>query len=333
MAAEAGSTTFKVRCQQGVQAALAWLDRRAPLVSLFILVVLLSLRSERFLTPINLRSIGQQVAAPAMVALGETFVIISGGIDLSVGSVLALSGVIAGQCMVHRGWDPWLSCLLGIMTGALCGALTGLLIAKTRIPPFIMTLGMMGMARGATLILTQGVPVHGIPESVQVLGGNVPGWEVTPVWLLLGVAFFLHLLLSQTVFGRHTYAMGGSPQAARLSGVPLNRMLVLVYGLSGLCAGLAGIVLMARTVSAQPTAGEMYELDAIAAAVVGGASLMGGQGTIVGTLAGALTIAILRNGCNLLNISAYWQQVTIGALIPLAVLYDNWRRYRRGELT
>jgi len=219
------------------------------------------------------------------------------------------------------------------MTGALCGALTGLLIAKTRIPPFIMTLGMMGMARGATLILTQGVPVHGIPESVQVLGGNVPGWEVTPVWLLLGVAFFLHLLLSQTVFGRHTYAMGGSPQAARLSGVPLNRMLVLVYGLSGLCAGLAGIVLMARTVSAQPTAGEMYELDAIAAAVVGGASLMGGQGTIVGTLAGALTIAILRNGCNLLNISAYWQQVTIGALIPLAVLYDNWRRYRRGELT
>ncbi|MFC2077086.1 ABC transporter permease [candidate division KSB1 bacterium] len=305
------------------------INRLAPLITLAFISLGLSLVSPHFLTTANLFSVGLQISVVAIMALGGMMVIIAGGIDLSVGSVLGLTGVISTMIMVgDLGVIPGVTA--GVLAGLLLGFLNGVLVAWGRVPPFIATLGMMGMARSLALVFTGGVPIHGLPRSFTYLGsGSLPGGLPFPVLILLIMAGLCWLLLSQTRFGRAVYAVGGSMEASLLSGISVKRVLIIVYSTAGLLSGLAGVILASRLSTGQPTAGTGYELDVIAACVIGGASLTGGRGGILGALVGALLIGILRNGCNLLDISAFWQQFAIGAIIVLAVLFDQLRQ-RRG---
>jgi len=274
-------------------------------------------------------AIGLQMSVVAIMAVGQVLVIISGGVDLSVGSVLAISGVVATM-LLNDSAPMGVALLAGVLLGSVCGALNGLLITKGQLPPFIATLGMMGVARGAALILTGGVPIFGLPPRFAFLGGGrVASVIPFPVLVTLVLAVFGHILLSMTRLGRYAYAIGGNLQATRLSGVNVDGCLIRVYALCGFSAGLAGILLASRLNSGQPTAGTGYELDVIAACVIGGASLSGGQGTVLGAMVGALIMGILRNGCNLLDISAFWQMAAIGAIILVAVFYDQRHRRRR----
>lgn len=292
----------------------------APLSFLVLLGLFLSTQTPAFLTWSNLRTVAIQTVAVAILAIGETVVIISGGIDLSVGAVLALSGVTAVYAMREIGAPAWAGVAVGLATGALCGLFNGLVTTRLRMPAFVVTLGMLGMASGAALLISGGVSLTGIAPGFERLGKE---WSL---WVLLGVAVFFHLLLSFTKLGRYCYAIGGNAEAARLSGVSLVRYQSTYFVLCGLCAGLAGVLQASRATVAQPTAGKGWELDAIAAAVIGGTSLMGGQGSVVGTLLGAFLMAIIRNGCNLLNVEVEWQQVLIGAMVIVAVFYDRWQR-------
>jgi ribose transport system permease protein len=300
----------------------------APLLALVLAAVLLGWRAPQFWSADNLLSIGVQSAVILILAIGQTLVIIAGGIDLSVGSVVALAGTAAALLMAH-GVPPVPASLVGIVAGALVGLFNGGIVAGARMPPFIVTLGTLGMARGLALILTDGTNVSGLPAGFMTLGQGRLGPVPLPILCVLGVALAAHLLLSRTRFGRYCYAMGSNRQAARLSGVGVQRWTVTVFALSGLLAGLGGIIQTSRLGIGQPTTGEGFELDAVAAAVIGGASLSGGEGHIPGTLVGALLMAVLRNGGNLLNLPPFWQQFIIGAMIIVAVLYDHMRR--RGE--
>ncbi|MEJ5252198.1 MAG: ABC transporter permease [Chthonomonadetes bacterium] len=294
----------------------------APLSFLVILGIFLSTQTPNFLTWENLRTVAIQTVSVAILAIGETAVIISGGIDLSVGAVLALSGVTAVYAMEH-GASALVGVLVGLLTGAVCGAFNGLVTTRLRMPAFVVTLGMLGMASGAALLISGGVSLTGIAPGFERLGRD---WSLG---VLAVVAVGFHLLLSYTRLGRYCYAIGGNPEAARLSGVSLVWYQTSYFVLCGLCAGLAGVLQASRATVAQPTAGKGWELDAIAAAVIGGTSLMGGQGSIIGTLLGAFLMAIIRNGCNLLNVEVEWQQVFIGAMVIVAVFYDRWQRGRR----
>lgn len=308
-------------------------DVLAPAAALLAVSLYLALTTPAFGTAENLRSIGLQVAVIAIVAVGQTAVIVAGGIDLSVGSVVALSGVTAALRMA-AGDPPWLGALFGVLAGAGVGCVNGLLIAGTGrggregLPSFIVTLGMLLMARGLAMIVTGGSNVSGLPSSFRVLGGGDWLGAPAPVWCLALVALLVHLLLSRSRFGRYCYSIGSNREAARLSGVPVDRVRVLVFLLCGALAGLAGIVHAARLGIGQPTTGESFELEAIAAAVIGGASLAGGQGHVPGTLLGALLISVLRNGGDLRGWEPFRMQLLTGACIILAVLYDFLRRRR-----
>ncbi|HIE50884.1 MAG TPA: ABC transporter permease [Armatimonadetes bacterium] len=326
-----GEVTIRAGLARGWLQELA--NRLAPLLALLALGLFLTLKSPFFATRRNLLTVALQVAPLAIVAMGQTFVIIAGGIDLSVGSVLALSGVVAGLMMTQEVVpllrSPWSAGLMGAATGGLCGVFNGLVTTRAKMPPFIVTLGMMGIARGLALLLTGGNPIFDLPDSFFTLAQGYL-WRIPiPVVLMFALAGLLHFVLAQTRFGRAAYAIGGNYQAARLSGLRVDRYLVSFFGLCGLLTGFAGVVQAARLISAQPATGEMAELDAIAAAVIGGASLLGGQGSIPGTIIGIFIMALLRNGCNLLGVDPYWQQVAIGTMIILAVLYDHLRRRRR----
>ncbi len=294
--------------------------QRFGLALIFILLMLaLALLSDRFLTPANLTNILRQTAINGIISAGMTLVILTGGIDLSVGSVLALS-VTIGAALMKQGWPVELSVLAALATGAGLGCINGVLITLARIPPFIATLGMLTMARGLTLMYTQGQPITGFPAAFRWLGtGDIAGIPV-PIVLMLLVFVAGGILLYRTRLGMQIYLLGDNPTAARLTGVPVNRLTVLVYTISGFCAALAGLILIARLDSAQPTIGLGYELNAIAAVVVGGASFSGGEGGLVGTLLGALLIETLNNGLNLLNVSSLWEQVVKGVVIALALL-------------
>ena len=298
------------------------------LIGLFLLGALLSILSPFFLTSSNLLNVMEQTAINAVIAVGMTFVILSAGIDLSVGSIAALSGVVLAN-RLQAGWPLALAILAGLLTGALCGLFSGLLITRGKLPPFIATLGMMSVCRGAALLFTDGRPISGFDESLRWLStGRILGVPV-PVLLtilLYGVAI---VLLNRTRFGRYVYAIGGNEEATRLSGVAVGFHKTLVYILSGVTAALASVLLTARLNSAQPIAGMMYELDAIAAVVIGGTSLTGGLGTLGGTLIGALTMGVLRNGLNLLGISSFLQQIVIGLVIIAAVLMDSLVKSKR----
>jgi ribose transport system permease protein len=295
------------------------------LTALIVLVVALSALSGDFLTTDNLLNIGVQAAVTAILAFGVTFVIVSAGIDLSVGSVAALSATVLAWSATSEGVPVPLAVLLAVATGIGCGLVNGFLISYGKLPPFIATLAMLSVARGLSLVISQGSPIA-FPESVSHLGDTLGGWLPVPVLVMVVMGLLTAFVLGRTYIGRSMYAIGGNEEAARLSGLRVKKQKLAIYALSGLFAAAAGIVLASRLSSAQPQAAQGYELDAIAAVVIGGASLAGGTGKASGTLIGALILAVLRNGLNLLSVSAFWQQVVIGVVIALAVLLDTVRR-------
>jgi ribose/xylose/arabinose/galactoside ABC-type transport system permease subunit len=281
-----------------------------------------------FLTVSNLLNVLEQTSINAVVAVGMTFVIVSGGIDLSVGSVLALSGIALGRAL-EAGLPVPIAIGVALVVGVSCGLVNGLLVTYGRLPPFIATLGMMSVARGAALMVAEGRPISGFSEGFRALAAGRVLMIPAPV-VITGIIYAVaHFVLSRTVFGRAAYAIGGNEEAARLSGVQVRFHKTAIYGVAGLTSAAASVILSARLNSAQPTAGTMYELDAIAATVIGGTSLLGGEGTLMGALIGALIMGVLRNGLNLLNVSSFFQQVVIGVVIIVAVLIDMSLKRRR----
>ncbi|MDR6950954.1 ribose transport system permease protein [Ancylobacter sp. 3268] len=320
------------------------LQKFAALGSLLVLIVVFSFTSSAFFTVNNGMTIALQVTSIALLGIGATCVIITGGIDLSVGSVLALAGVVAALAVKELGMPVSVAMMLGILTGSLCGVINGVLVTKMRLPPFIATLGMMLIARGVALQITGARAVSGLGESFGELGNGALFRIVTigddgfpnvvfpgipyPVVLMVVIALAVALMLNRSVLGRHIYAVGSNAEAARLSGVNVSGVTCFTYILSGSLAGLTGCVLMSRLVTAQPNEGVMYELDAIASAVIGGTSLIGGVGTISGTFIGSFVIGILRNGLNMNGVSAFTQQIIIGLVILLTVWIDQLRNRR-----
>jgi len=295
------------------------------LTALIVLVIAMSALSGDFLTTDNLLNVGVQAAVTAILAFGVTFVIVSAGIDLSVGSVAALSATVLAWSATQHGVPVLLAVILAIATGIAAGLVNGFLIAYGKLPPFIATLAMLSVARGLSLVISQGSPIA-FPDSVSHLGDTLGGWLPVPVLVMIVMGLIAAFILGRTYIGRSMYAIGGNEEAARLSGLRVSKQKLAIYALSGVFAAAAGIVLASRLSSAQPQAADGYELDAIAAVVIGGASLAGGTGKASGTLIGALILAVLRNGLNLLSVSAFWQQVVIGVVIALAVLLDTVRR-------
>lgn len=287
--------------------------------------IALTFLSPYFLSQRNLLNIARQSSMNAIIAAGMTIVIVSAGIDLSVGSVLAFSSCVMA-IPLKAGWPMGICLLIGLGTGTMTGLVNGILITRGRLPPFIATLGMMSIARGGALVLLIGQPIAGFQESFRWIGEGYVGPIPMPVVIAVVMYVVLHLVMTQSRLGRYTYAIGGNEEAARLSGVNITLQKNVIYALSGFCAAVAGVILTARLGSAQPIAGVGYELDAIAAAVIGGASLAGGRGTLIGTIVGALIMGVLRNGLNLLDVNPFWQQVVIGTVILAAVLADEARK-------
>jgi ribose transport system permease protein len=302
--------------------------RFGTVIGLLVLCAVLWALTPHFLTVSNLLNIAQQTSINAIVAAGMTFVIVSGGIDLSVGSIVALAGVALGV-LLQGGQSPFIAIPGAIAVGTGCGLLNGLLVSVGGLPPFIATLGMMSVARGTALVFTEGRPVSGFDEGFRWLATGTAGFVPAPVLVMLVVYAVAHLVLTRTTFGRYVYAIGGNEEATRLSGVAVRFHKTAIYGVSGALSAVAAIVLTARLNSAQPIAGMMYELDAIAATVIGGTSLSGGSGSLVGTLVGALIMGVLRNGLNLLGVSSFLQQIVIGGVIVGAVLVDTLLKRHR----
>lgn len=289
---------------------------------LFAMCAALWVLTPHFLTVSNLLNVVEQTSINAVVAVGMTFVILSAGIDLSVGSIVALAGVVLGTSL--KAHEPLvLAVLLSLATGFACGLANGLLVGWGSLPPFIVTLGTMSIARGAALLYTEGRPVSGFDPMFRAVATGRVGFVPAPVIVMAVIYLVANFLLTHTTFGRYVYAVGGNEEATRLSGVSVRFHKAMIYGVSGLTSAMAAVILTARLNSAQPIAGINYELDAIAATVIGGASLMGGEGTLGGTLVGALIMGVLRNGLNLLGVSSFLQQIVIGAVIVVAVLLDN----------
>lgn len=303
------------------------LQRLLPFVTLIVLVVALTIATPHFFTAINLASVARQTAVINIIALGMTLVIITGGIDLSVGSTLAIAGLF-GSMAIKAGQPVLIAIAIGVGSGMLCGLLNGLMITRLRISPFIVTLGTLEAYRGLALVISKGLPVHEIPDSFSFLGdGNLLGIPFS-LWVLAICAILMHFILENTKLGRYSFAIGSNQSAAYYAGVPIKFHLTSVYLIAGGLAGLAGMVEASRLMTGQPTAGQGYELQAIAAVVIGGGSLQGGEGSVVGTLIGAFIIGLLSNGSDLLGINPYWQQVTIGAVIIAAVGFDEFRKRR-----
>jgi ribose/xylose/arabinose/galactoside ABC-type transport system permease subunit len=313
----------------GVGAAL----RRVPWdrigLPLFILLMGLFFGSlnPNFFSWTNFSNVARQSSVLALISIGQTFAIVSGGIDLSVGSLLAIVSVLGSMQLVAFGLVPGIAG--GVAVATIAGLINGLLVSRTSIPPFIVTLGMLSLCRGLAFTVSGGMPVVDLPEGIGVIGaGNI---GPLPVPGLIALAAFAagHWILTYTPFGRYVYAIGGNEGAAVAAGINIRRYKLLAYGLSGLCAGVAGIVITSRTLSGQPTVGETLELYAIASVVIGGTRLGGGDGSLVRTLFGVVVIAVLGNGLNLINVSSYIQLIVIGVIIIVAVQFDLWRRERR----
>ena len=300
------------------------LSKLGPLLALIVLIIFVSVLSPSFLSLTNLMNLMRQVSTNALIAFGMTFVIITGGIDLSVGSTLALSSAIMAG-MIVNGIDPLIAMTVSLIAGFILGAVNGLLITKGKLVPFIATLATMTIYRGATLVLTDGKPITGLDETFifQFMGRGYFFGIPFPIVITLVVFALLFVLLHKMSFGRKTFAIGGNEKASFIAGVKSNKIKIFVYSISGVLASLAGIILTSRLNSAQPTAGESYEMDAIASVVLGGTSMSGGKGRIFGTLIGALIIGTLNNGLNLLGVSTFYQQIVKGIVIIIAVLIDR----------
>lgn len=314
--------------------------RGGPIIALLLLVAYLSMASPYFRTTSNFMNILAQTAVTAILAVGQTLVIISAGIDLSVAAMMALAGSMGAVAMAYWGWNVWIGLLVGLAVGTLLGLFNGVVITKGRIPDFIATLGMMTTARGIGLLITDGLPVPSHVTAVQLkaylpreliwLGeGGIFGVPV-PAIVALAMVILGWFILQHTRLGRSALAVGGNREAARVSGINVDRTKIAVYAFSGLMAGVGGLVLTGRLNSANALMGDGMELQSIGAVVLGGTNLFGGEGTVVGTVIGALIMGVLGNGLNLLNVSAFWQRVIMGLVIISVVVFDQWRRRRFG---
>lgn len=317
------------------------LRKMAALAGLILLVIFFSVTNDYFFTSNNIMTVGLQTSTIALIGIGATCVILTGGIDLSTGSVVALSGVAAAM-IVNAGVPVPIGMVLGILVGGACGLTNGILVTQMKLPPFIATLGMMMVARGLALYVTNAAPVSGMPESFAVLGNGAlfkiveEGPNGLPKVVFTGIPYPAIIMIFITVLftfavtklkvGRYIYAIGSNEEAARLSGIKTNIVKIYAYVASGLLSGLTGVILASRLVTAQPNGGVAYELDAIASAVVGGTSLMGGVGTIPGTLIGSFIIGVLRNGLNMNGVSSFVQMIVIGLVIIVAVSLDQLRQ-------
>lgn len=305
-------------------AKTSFMEKIIPFIGLILLIIVVSILNPSFLDLSNLLNLLRQISINGLIAFGMTFIILTGGIDLSVGSILALSSAFIAL-MITSGVDPIIALIIGVLIGFVLGAVNGLLVTKGNMAPFIATLATMTIFRGLTLVITDGNPITNLGDSYlfQLFGkGYFIGIPVPAVTMII-VFVILLIILQKTTFGRHTYAIGGNEVAAKISGIKVNKIKILIYGISGLMSALAGGILTSRLNSAQPTAGTSYELDAIAAVVLGGTSLTGGKGRIVGTLIGVLIIGVLNNGLNLLGVSSFYQQVVKGVVILIAILIDR----------
>jgi len=309
------------------------LARFQPLLALVLMVVALSFLSDKFLSAENGWNILRQISVNLCLSTGMTLIILSGGIDLSVGAILGFAGAIAAGLLKNGVMLPALgvrlettvsgALLAGVGVGALLGAFNGLAITRFRLPPFVATLGMLSIARGLTMLWTKGFPITGLSPSFGYIGTGIWLGVPMPVWIMAAITVVFVVVTRRTRFGRHLYAVGGSERAALLTGLRVDRIKVAVYTLGGALSGIAGLIVTARLDSAQPNAGLGYELDSIASVVIGGTSLSGGRGSILGTVLGCLIIGVLNNGLFLLNVSPFWQQVVKGLVILVAVAIDK----------
>ena len=298
-------------------------DKLGILIALVVMCVALTIASPYFFVAKNLTNILQQISTNAIIAFGMTYVILLGGIDLSVGAVVALSGISALKLMINFGWPLPLALLSGIFLGIVIGFVNGFFVAKVKMPPFIVTLATMNMARGLSKVMTSGKPIYAQDERLMIIGNAkvFGGFPIQAVYMLV-IFVILLVVLNYTKYGRHLYATGGNPEAARYSGINTSRVTWIAYIISGCVSGITGIMISARLYSALPTMGEGAEMDAIAAVVLGGTMMSGGAGTLGGTLIGALIIGVMNNGLNLLGVNSYWQDVCKGAIILLAIFID-----------
>lgn len=293
------------------------------LIAFIIICTILSVASPNFLNIQNILTILRQISINGILAIGVTYVILTGGIDLSLGSMVALTGVIAATFAHEGSYNAAVPICLGMLAGVVFGLINSLVITKGKVAPFIVTLGMMTIARGLALVISRGRPITNLSKEFKFIGGgDVLGIPV-PVLILVLVAIISVIILSNTKIGRYVYAVGGNENAANASGINVNMIKTFVYTVCGALSGLAGVVLASRITAGQPNTGVGYELDAIAAAVIGGTSLLGGIGSIVGTILGALIIGVINNGLDLLNVSSYYQQIIKGIIIICAVLIDR----------
>jgi ribose transport system permease protein len=312
----------KAKAAQGWFASFMRSPAFYPLVGLIVVTLCMIFASDKFLTPANLENIARQVSINAIIAVGMTCVILTGGIDLSVGPVMALSGTLTAALLVAGVPGP-IAIMAGLLLGAAFGIGNGIFVAYLKMPPIIVTLATMGIARGLGLMYTNGYPVSGLPEWFSFFGrGEFLGIQI-PILAMVLVYIAAFILLQHTPIGRYIYAIGGNEEAVRLSGVRAPRYKLLVYGISGLTAAVAGLLLTSRLMSGQPNAGVSFELDAIAAVVLGGAAIAGGRGAILGTLVGAMLLGVLNNGLNLMSVSPYVQSVIKGAIILLAIFVSR----------
>lgn len=303
------------------------LSNMSALIVLVVLCVVLSIAEPAFRSFNNLINILQQVTVYAVLALGVNVVIFTGGIDISVGSVVAFTGIVMGKIIVQGGMSPVLGVVVALIIGALCGTFNGIMISKFKLQPMIATLAMMSMARGAALTLADGQTITGYSDAFRWIGvGVIPGTKI-PVQIIFMILLYLvfYYVMRYRKFGRYIYSIGGNEEATRLSGINVRKYKTLAYTVSGLCAAIASVILVAKLNSAQSTAGLDYEMDAIASCVIGGTSLLGGFGSVWGTFVGAIIMIVIRNGLNLLNISSNLQKLVIGVIILLAVLADSLR--------
>jgi ribose/xylose/arabinose/galactoside ABC-type transport system permease subunit len=312
--------------EQNQNKMITLLKRFSTLIGLFLISAVLALTSKHFLSIENFLNILLQNANIAILAVGMTMVIILGEIDLSVGGIEALGCVVAAWMMVYGGMGIIPSIIIALIAGTLCGVVSGFFVAYFRFHSFVSTLAMMGISRGLALIYTHGASIYGLPDSFRFIGQGSIGPVAVPVIIAAVVLILGHLFLTQFRLGNHIYAVGGNIEAARLAGINVGRVKLIVLSISGFCGALAGVIMASRLNSGQGTIGEADLLDTIAAVIIGGTSLMGGVGTIPGTLLGVLIIGVIRNGLNLLGVSSFWQMVAIGIIIICAVLVDEIRR-------
>lgn len=299
-------------------------------LALIVLSVVLSVaRPATFLTQYNIGIVIRQVSFVAIVALGETLVLLVGGIDLSVGHIAGLCGILGSLLMTSTTIDPYICTVMTLFTGLLLGAISGVFIAKVRLNPFIVTLAMGEVYAGVILVITKGYPVLGLPKKFTVLGQGMIGPVPVPVIIMLIITVILTYVLKNSPFGRNIYAIGGNQFAARLVGIPVEKIKVSVYAISGMLAGLAGMLFASRVNAGQPTIGAGWLMPTITAAIIGGTSLSGGEGTILGTILGAVFMGVLANGIVLLGISAYWERVIIGSVVMVAVVIDILRSRKK----